>query len=405
MDILPILRALRTSKTGAILIALQMALTLAIVANSVFMIQIYQRSLQIPTGMDEANIFTLRNEWAVDTGALEARIRQDLVVLREIPGVIDAEATGAYPLCGCSSGIYTLELKNGTNDRYHPTSIRTYLNGDHGLNAYGMHLVAGRWFSQAEVGRTRFTNPDVPVDIVISRQLAKEMFPAGDALGQWVSLVREKPSRIVGVVDAGASTYLDGYHEGDAAFASLQYVNNPINYVVRTRPGAQAQVLKAVPEALYGVTRERLITDMRTFTETRRLAAQEKRANTVMLAVICAVLLIVTVFGIVGLTQFWVTQRRRYIGMRRALGARRVDILGYFHTENLLIAGFGCAIGIPLGLCCNIWVLKDIFGLTKMSPAYIGAGALVLLGVSQLAVLWPALRAASLPPGVAARGL
>jgi putative ABC transport system permease protein len=117
------------------------------------------------------------------------------------------------------------------------------------------------------------------------------------------------------------------------------------------------------------------------------------------------VLVTVTVFGIIGLTQFWVTQRRRYIGMRRALGARRIDILKYFHTENLLISGAGCVLGVALGLAANVWVLTNLYGLARMSPTYIGIGALMVLGLSQIAVLWPALRAAALPPAIASRGL
>jgi putative ABC transport system permease protein len=90
--------------------------------------------------------------------------------------------------------------------------------------------------------------------------------------------------------------------------------------------------------------------------------------------------------------------------MRRALGARRLDILKYFHTENLLIAGAGCLLGIALGLALNAWLLFRVDGLTRMHPAYICSGALLVLGLCQLAVLWPALRAASVAPAIVTRG-
>jgi putative ABC transport system permease protein len=105
------------------------------------------------------------------------------------------------------------------------------------------------------------------------------------------------------------------------------------------------------------------------------------------------------------LTQLWVTQRRRHIGMRRALGARRRDILEYFLIENLLIAGLGCALGIALGLAGNTWLRTKLYALEPMSPAYICVAALLLVVLSQAAVLWPALRAASVPPAIATRGL
>jgi putative ABC transport system permease protein len=404
MDFLPILLSLRHNKVGALLIGLQIALTLAIVANSAFIIQTYVQQLHTPSGIDEANIFTLSNEWVTLPDDLEARIKEDLTVLRSLPGVVDAEATGGFPLCECS-GLYFLELRSGKDDKYHQPNIRTYLVDDHGLSTYGLSLVAGRWFTATEVGRERAVNPDVPVATVITQHLANELFPAGDALGQVVHFDARQPTRIVGILRFATSTYIDGYHQSDAAFVPLLYLRNPINYVVRTIPGQQAQVMRAAQEKLYALTRERVIQNVQSFSETRRHAALDKRTSNVMLGVVSSVLVIVTAFGIVGLTQFWVTQRRRQIGMRRALGARRVDILKYFLAENLLIAGGGCVLGIALGLGGNTWLLTRLFGLEPMSPAYMCGGALLVLVLSQLAVLWPALRAAAVPPAIATRGL
>ena len=128
------------------------------------------------------------------------------------------------------------------------------------------------------------------------------------------------------------------------------------------------------------------------------------RTLAIMLAVVSALLLAVTGFGVVGLTTYWVSQRRRQIGMRRALGARRVDILKYFHTENLLIVGIGCVIGIALGLAINT-LMASAMQLTRMSMTYLGIGAVIVLALCQLAVLWPALRASSIAPATATRGL
>jgi putative ABC transport system permease protein len=405
VDILPILFSLRHNKTGALLIGLQIALTLAIVANCVFILQIYLRQIQWPSGLDEANIFIVANEWQLDAepGVIE-HTKEDVAALRSLPGVVDAEATGGFPLCECG-WVYYLELKNEKTDKYHPTIVTTYLVDDHALAAYGLKLVAGRWFTPTEVGLARTPDPDVPVSAVITRQLANEMFPSGNALGQLVSVVREKPSRIVGILEAATSTSIDSYRQGDAAFVPLQWVGNYVNYVVRTRPGDQARVMQVAQDKLYALSRQRVLKSVQPFVQIRRHAALDKRTTGVMLSVVCAVLLTITVFGIVGLTQLWVTQRRRYIGMRRALGARRRDILQYFLIENLLIAGAGCASGIVLGLAGNTWLRTKLYALGLMSPGFICIGALLVLALSQAAVLWPALRAASVPPAIATRGL
>jgi putative ABC transport system permease protein len=283
--------------------------------------------------------------------------------------------------------------------------VTTYLVDDHALAAYGLKLVAGRWFTPTEVGLASGVNPDVPVAAAITRQLANELFPAGNALGQLVSVVRGKPSRIVGILESATSTNFDSYRQADAAFVPMQWVGNYVNYVVRTRPGDQARVMQVAQDKLYALSRQRVLKYVQPFAQIRRHAALDKRTTGVMLSVVCAVLLTVTVFGIIGLTQLWVTQWRRYIGMRRALGARRRDIVEYFLAENLLIAGAGCAMGIVLGLAGSTWLRTKLYALEPMSPAYICIGALLLLGLSQAAVLWPALRAASVPRAIATRGL
>ena len=97
-------------------------------------------------------------------------------------------------------------------------------------------------------------------------------------------------------------------------------------------------------------SRARVIEKTQTLTAARAEAYKDDRGLVVILGVVCAALLAVTAFGIVGLTSYWVAQRRRQIGIRRALGATRKAIMRYFQTENLLIAGAGAAIGVALAI-------------------------------------------------------
>jgi putative ABC transport system permease protein len=140
------------------------------------------------------------------------------------------------------------------------------------------------------------------------------------------------------------------------------------------------------------------------FSQTRSRAYQIQKSESWLLGTVCALLLAITGFGTIGLTMYWVGQRRRQIGLRRALGARRIDILRYFHTENLLIAGSGALLGVLGGLGANLWMSTHL-GTARMSWIYIGVGAIIVLILCQLAVLWPAYRAASIPPSLATRGL
>jgi putative ABC transport system permease protein len=120
------------------------------------------------------------------------------------------------------------------------------------------------------------------------------------------------------------------------------------------------------------------------------------------LSVVCAALVAVTAFGIVGLTSYWVSQRRRQIGIRRALGATRNAIIHYFQTENFLIAAAGSLAGVGMAVGLNMWMVST-FEMERLNAGYAIVGAILVLLLGQLAVLWPALKAASIPPALATR--
>ncbi len=405
-EILPILRALRRNKVGALLIGLQIALTLAITSNGLSIIQQRLRWMQRSTGIDEANIFTLQNAWVGDPQDLKARIEGDLAALRSLPGVIDAEATNSIPLGGNE-----LHWPIGTQPHRQTGWSAVYYVDDHGLTAFGLKLVAGRWFTASEVGDVRENESKLPPAIVVTRNMAEALFPKEDALGQVLYFLPSGSSRIVGIVDKmqRPADALGGSPWGNpwaqySILAPFHFLNNGLIYVVHTKPGQLAAMMRVAPAKLRELTRQRIIQDVQPYSAVRRQAYRHHRSTIIMLSILSALLLTITALGVVGLTMYWVGQRRRFIGMRRALGARSLDILRYFHVENLLIAGTGCILGVALGLAGNTYLVSNL-ELTRMSVAYIFVGALIVLILCQAAVMWPALRASLVPPAIAARGL
>ena len=121
-----------------------------------------------------------------------------------------------------------------------------------------------------------------------------------------------------------------------------------------------------------------------------------------LLVAVCVALLIVTALGIVGLASFWVQQRSKQIGVRRALGATRRQILRYFQTENFLLASLGIVIGMALAYGIN-QMLMGKYELARLPLYYLPVGAVLLWLLGQISVLGPAMRAASVPPAVATR--
>ena len=178
------------------------------------------------------------------------------------------------------------------------------------------------------------------------------------------------------------------------------------NYVIRvTDPARRDEVLKAAVEALKPTART--ASSWPTTPDVQELRAkyyQQDRAMVWLLVAVCIALLVVTALGIVGLASFWVQQRTKQIGVRRALGATRGQILRYFQTENFLLATLGIVLGMMLAYGIN-QLLMGKYELPRLPAIYLPVGAVALWLLGQVSVLGPARRAAAVPPAVATRSV
>lgn len=405
MTVHPILSALRHHKAGTVLIAFQIALTLAIVCNALFIIQQRVASLSRPTGTDEAHLIRIENQWVgVDEKTVGSLIASDLATLRQVPGVVNAYATNATPLSnsGSSTGLFLTPEHKGRRAR------TTYYFGDAStLATLGLKLVAGRNFRPDEIGELGDHGNTSPPVIIVTRALANALFPEGHALGKNAYLT-DKPSTIIGVVAHLQVPWVGNFAanwNGNSTLVPDRLLSDGTIYVVRARDGQLHRVMRAAPKALLASNRMRVIPDnhgVMSFHQMRENVYASDRGMAILMGVICLIMLCVTGAGIVGLTSFWVGQRRKQIGIRRTLGARRIDILYYFQLENLLIAGAGVVLGIVLAIGLNLWLMSH-FQMTRMPVWYVLIGVLALLALGQAAVFWPARRASKVPPVVATR--
>jgi putative ABC transport system permease protein len=406
MELRPILSAMSRNKVGAILIGVQVAITLAILCNALFIIEQRVASSKRPTGMDESNVFTIGNQWVGTPPDLAAKLQSDLAALRSLPGVIDATASNSFPL---HDGGSTEGIKLDPDQKDVSALTALYFADEHGLQAFGLKLIAGRNFTSDEIrNKEGFTDLTMPTSVIITRTLAEKLFPGKSAVGQTIYTdVENTRVPIIGVVDRmqvpWAQTGGWGSKFNDnSTIVPFRFVHGSAYYIVRTQPGQMAAVMKAAEKTLVDLSRSRVLDKIQTMAEVRADAYQDDRGLVVILSVVCVALVAVTAFGIVGLTSYWVAQRRRQIGIRRALGATRKAIIRYFQTENFLIAAAGAAAGVAMALGLNLWMVTA-FEMERLHAGYAFIGALVVLLLGQAAVLWPALRAASIPPALATR--
>jgi putative ABC transport system permease protein len=404
MELRPILSAMRRNKVGAVLIATQIAITLAILCNALFIIQQRVALSKRPTGADESNVVIINNQWVGNPADLSARLQGDLAALRGVPGVIDASASNSTPL---SNGGSSEGLSLTPSDRETTQQIALYFGDEHYLQSLGLKLSSGRNFNSDEViDKSGYNDHSAPSTVIITRGLEEKLFPGKSGLGQVIYLPPElKGSSIVGVVERLQVPWVETWSANFNDYSLImpfRFVNPYVHYVVRSQPGKLPSVLKGAEKALVDLNRGRVLEKSRSLVEVRDEAYQDDRGLAVILAFVCAALIAVTAFGIVGLTSYWVAQRRRQIGIRRALGATRNAIVRYFQTENLVIAAAGAAVGVALAVSLNLWMVSA-FEMQRLNLVYPLIGAIVVLLLGQAAVLWPALKAAAIPPALATR--
>jgi putative ABC transport system permease protein len=173
-------------------------------------------------------------------------------------------------------------------------------------------------------------------------------------------------------------------------------------YTVRTDPGQRDRVMKEAETAMAKSSAVPVVISVKNTLDDRKERYRADMALSWMLVTVSVLLLVITASGIVGMASLWVTQRRKQIGVRRALGARRIDILRYFITENFLITSMGVAGGVLAALGLNQLLVAHL-EMARLPLPYLLGGTAVFWALGVIAVYGPAWRAATISPALATR--
>ena len=401
-EIGPIFRALLRNKVGALLIAIQIAVTMTIIVNSVFIIVERAAKMQRQSGLDEDNSFYLSSLGFGQNFNSQVSIQEDLHLLRSLPNIEDAIQINAIPISG--SG-WSMGLQTQPGAEYDGIGVAVYMVDEHGLNTLDVELIAGENFSPTDITWRGKGQNDWPDNIILTQAMAKSLFPElelNDIIGKTVYINDDEPLLISGIIDQLQAPWTD-WDKLEYVMLAPQYLDQEsARYLIRTKPGMRDSVMAEVEELLANSNKRRIIKDMRTLEETRERSYRGHSAMIKILATVMITLTIVTALGIVGLASFSVNQRKKQIGTRRALGATQGAILRYFMLENFIISSVGVIIGALLTISLNL-LLVNVFSLDTLDWYYIPVGMLVLWLVGQIAVFGPAKKAAKIPPALATR--
>jgi putative ABC transport system permease protein len=408
-----IIQPLLRHRLMPLLVALQVALACAIACNALFLLQQRLVPILAPDGIGQPeklvvawNIASRGKPWP------PSRVREVQAALRAVPGVAVVGIAGSLPM-ETSAQMNGDVIGDGTGIK---AGAAVYI-GDHLREALDLRLVAGRDFTAAEQGIDyRGVGINQSGTTIITRALADRLFPDGHALGKVIRIGQDADAArrtVVGVVEHLMRNKLEQDNRNDIDYSML-FPGVPGQwpmpvFAVRAASAADAERVRQAVKATIG--RELGAEMIQGFEPTYQMYAAmrahmlaKSKAAVWLLSGVSLVVLIVALVGIMGLTGYWVQQRTRQIGIRRALGARRVDILRHVQIENLLVVGAGIVLGMLLAYAVNLWLMRH-YELSRLPWVYLPFGAALMLVLGQLAVFVPARRAAAVPPVVATRSV
>ena len=398
----PMVSSLMRNKTGAILVALQMAVTLAIVINSLYIIVLRVEKMNRETGIDVQNVIVAYVRGFGDDFDVVDSITNDINLIKSIAGVKAATVSNHVPLSGSGSAT---GLRTVADETIEAVPTGRYRWSEEGLDALGIKLSRGRNFLPEEINYILPTDdPPAPASILITQKLADDLFGEDDALGQTVYWGDMEPSTIVGIIGVMHGSWVGWDNLENVVIQPGKPAYTTNKYIIRVETGIRDKLIPVIQKALGESNRGRVIKSVRTLEEMAARSYSRDRGMAIVLSVVISLLIGLTALVIVGLASFHVTQRTKQIGTRRALGARRIDIIQQFMLENWLITTMGAVLGVVLTVFVAYW-LEVSFELQRLDWRYLPVGIVSLWILSSLAVLEPARRAASVSPAVATRSV
>lgn len=409
MSIKTISKALWRSPSGPLLLAAQVALSLMIFANVAFVIDARLDTSADSTGMDLPNIFWIWTRGQGKDYDQQSTVKFDLEYLNLLPGVVAASINNGLPQTkeGLRSMVSPIpDLKENKH------FVFVYQTNDKIVDTLGLRLIKGRNLSADSVlpapAHTDAGHVSLGREVLITEHLAIKLFGNSErAIGNpiYLSLLNGGSAMVVGVVELlqAAPRWIPGTDFNyDVVLTPTTPPGPEANYLIRTQPGMLQVVMARVRREFAPLQRARTVDRMDTLAATAAGMRVADRTEAVILAVLCSLVLAVTMLGLFGFASFAVTSRMKEIGTRRAIGAQRSDIVRMFLLENWLISTAGIIVGSVLTLVFSLQ-LRLLLELPRM-PLIFLVGTMALVWIAGLlAALVPALRGAAVPPAVATR--
>jgi putative ABC transport system permease protein len=384
-------------RTRRTLVVLEVSLALVLLVGAGLLVHSLSRVLALPAGFDPSQVLTMQVQVAgprFDADSATHRYyAQALEAVRQVPGVLDAGFTSQLPLSGELPDAYGSALESSGGDAHNgDPAIRYAVTGDY-FAAMRIPLRRGRYLDRRDVA-------GVSRAVAISESYARRAFAGADPLGRRLHFGPDTSwLTIVGVVgDVKQSSLFAGTEEALYIAAPQWLWADHARWLVVRGQGAVTGLVPALKRAIWSVDKEQPIVRVGTMDAWVAASTAVRRFTMIVFEAFALVALVLAATGIYGILAGGVTERRREIGVRAALGASRTEILSLVVRQGMGLTGFGILIGLATAALASRALVTLLFGVSPLDPVTYAGMTALLGGVALVACGVPAWRAAQIDP-------
>lgn len=390
-------KVLFSRKLVTALLLLQLAMTLALLLNSILLAQQTQQQLSQPTGLDLDNTLLVQLKPSTASlrvyPALQDLLDRQLQAVQAVPGVI-AAAYANQPVIaqgGNRANIYDIEHEERTNI----SSIPMYFVSKEFFTVLNTRLLQGE-LPQHSVP---LDNPGKP-EVVLTKSLAEQLFAREPAVGREINR-----GRVAAVIDDFYS-----HRSSDNVMYSAIQVTPPFSVdwgysiLLSTEPTQTTAVRQQLADTLRAVEPNIEIFHISSLTDQHQQLYLNEYGLAMLLGILTALMLLVTMISSYSSTHFHAQKRQQEIGIKRALGASKNTILLELLTENWLCTAIGALFGIGLSVLLN-QALSQVISIPPLNGWLPLASSAMLLLCVTIATWYPATIATRVSPATATKTL
>ncbi len=396
-----------TRRVRQMLVAAEVGFAFVLLVGAGLLLSSFRNLMNVDPGFSSAGVLTastsLPGARYPDEAQQRAMMSRLLPAIRQLPGVTAVGATTTIPLSGNNNDSVIFAegyVMKPTESVVSPFQLRITPGY---FEAMGMPMVQGRDFSERD-------HETAEPAIIVDEQLARHFWPNRDPVGQRM-YTPESPSkltpdantrwlRVVGVV---RSIRLQDLASGRGVGAYyLPYSQSPssnFTLAVKMLPGAP-DVSRSLRAEIARIDPQLALFEVRTMTERAGLSLSSRRTSMALAICFAALALFLAAIGIYGVLAYLVTQRRREIGIRVALGSSARQVVQLILKEGFTLVAAGLAVGLVGAVAMQRAVANEIYGVQPLDPTVIALVVATLAAISLIACVIPARRALQVDPAI-----